>query len=261
MSNILITGGTGQLGRSLSGIFSEKLLSHTIASRNKPTGALDWCKLDLATGEGCDEAVSGKKIIFHLASATANPSYATDVEGTKRLLDAAARNGVAHFIYISIVGIDRVPLKYYKIKLKTEAEIQASGVPNTILRATQFHDFVDFMLGRFLRFPVGILPKKALVQPVETRAVAWKLFQLSKGHPLNGTVEMGGPEVLTLGEMANAWLDARRKSKWIVNLPSLNAVTKALAGGGLTTPENSMECLTWQDWLREKYGVREEFLF
>ena len=258
---MLITGGTGLLGRSLSGIFSENLLPCTIASRHKPPGAMDWRKLDLATGEGCDEAVAGKKILFHLASDAANPSYTTDVDGTKRLLDAAARNGVAHFIYISIVGIDRMPLKYYKIKLAAEQEIILSGVPYTILRATQFHEFVDFMLNKLLPYPVGMLPKKALVQPVESRAVAWKLFRLSKGAPLNSTVEMGGPEVLTLGEMANAWLGARRKSKWILNLPSLTASNKALAAGGLTTPENSMECLTWQDWLREKYGAKEDFLF
>ncbi len=261
MSSMLITGGTGLLGRSLSGILQEGLVPHQITSRKKPMGGADWTRLDLTTGEGMAEAVAGKRIIFHLASATQNPNPEADVEGTKRLLDATASHGVAHFIYISIVGIDRVPLKYYKIKLATEQEIIRSGVPYSILRATQFHDFVDFMLGRFLHFPVGILPKKAMVQPVETRAVAWKLFQLSKSAPLNGTVEMGGPEVLTLGEMANAWLDARRKSKWIVNLPSLNSTVKALASGGLTTPENSMECLTWQDWLAEKYGVREEFMF
>lgn len=261
MSSILITGGTGLLGRSLSGILKEGLVPHQIASRNKPPGGADWARLDLRTGEGASEAIAGKKTIFHLASATQGPSFEADVEGTKRLLDAAVAHDVKHFIFISIVGIDRVPLKYYTIKLAAEQQIINSGVPFTILRATQFHDFVDFMLGRFLRFQVGVLPKKALVQPVETRAVAWKLFQLSKNAPLNGTVEMGGPEVLTLGEMADAWLDARRKSKWIINLPALNATTKALAAGGLTTPENSMECLTWQDWLREKYGVKEEFLF
>lgn len=261
MANILITGGTGLLGRSLSGIFNEKLLPHAIAGRTKPPGGLGWYKLDLTTGEGCDEAVSGKKIIFHLASSTAIPSYATDVEGTKRLLDAAAKNGVGHFLYISIVGIDKVPLEYYDIKLKTEQEIRTSGVPYTILRATQFHDFADFMLKRFLKFRIGILPKKALVQPVETRAVAWKLFQLSKGAPLNGIVEMGGPEVLTLGEMAKVWLKVQSKTKLILNIPPLAAPLRALEAGGLTTKNNAMECQSWQEWLAEKYPAREEFLF
>ncbi|MEK7257740.1 MAG: NAD(P)H-binding protein [Bacteroidota bacterium] len=258
MSQILITGGTGLLGKSLASILKENLLPYTLASRSKPPGGAPWTPLDLVTGEGIEQAVAGKRIIFHLASATRKPSRQADVEGTKRLLEAAAKNGVAHFIFISIVGIEKVPMKYYKLKLEAEREIIASGLPYSILRATQFHEFVDFLLRKTLAAPFAWLPKKGLVQPIETRAAAWKLFQLMKGRPLNGTVEIAGAEILTAGELAKSWLKIQGKRRLILNLPPIGSALRAIAAGGLTKKEAAVDCQTWQDWLAEKYASKHD---
>jgi len=119
-SEILITGGTGTLGKELTGIFRQHSIPYLIASRTNPSNLDNWLHIDLETGEGIEEATKEKKIIFHLISGTKKFSKNNDIEGTKRLLQEAKENGASHFIYISIVGIDKVPITYYQYKLQAE---------------------------------------------------------------------------------------------------------------------------------------------
>lgn len=127
---------------------------------------------DLSTGEGLEEAIYGTDVIVHCASST-RKTRQTDVEGTGRLLQAAARVGVAHFVFISIVGVDRNPYyPYYRMKLEVERIVERSPVPWTILRATQFHEFVLRIIRFLERLPVMIMPKGFLLQPIETGEVA-----------------------------------------------------------------------------------------
>jgi uncharacterized protein YbjT (DUF2867 family) len=116
---------------------------------------------------------------------------------------------VQHLVYVSIVGVDAVPLGYYRAKLDCERIIAESGVPFTILRATQFHDFVA---GAFLaqrRLP-RVVTLDVPFQPISTEAVAGRLASLVTAAPANGRVDdLGGPEVLPMAELARQWLEAR----------------------------------------------------
>ena len=120
----------------------------------------------------------------HRASATRDPllGRSTDVGGTRRLLDSARAAGVGHVVFISIVGIDRVAFPYYRTKLAAEAAVREGGVPWSILRATQFHGFVDFLLAGFSRVPrLCTVPLAWQLQPVDETEVARRVNEIALG--------------------------------------------------------------------------------
>lgn len=127
MSQILITGGTGTLGRALSSLLSQSGIVHTIGSRSNRVLMPNRVLCDLLKNEGVSEAVADKKIIFHLATDLKN-----DEQMTRNLLQAIVPHSDVHLIYMSIVGIDKVPFAYYKKKLAAEQLIKESGVPFTL---------------------------------------------------------------------------------------------------------------------------------
>src|SRR5262245_5581061 len=152
---VLVTGGTGRLGRALIPLLSTTGHSVTILSRVQRAGPglhVSCAVGDLITGAGLREAVVEIDCIVHLASDSRN-ARAVDVEGTRRLVDHARAAGVKHLVYVSIVGVDRIPFAYYQCKLEAERIVVDSGVPYSILRATQFHSFVAFLLSEAARFP------------------------------------------------------------------------------------------------------------
>ena len=122
MSEVLVTGGTGVLGKQVVARLGFAGLEARVLSRSGRPGTL---RGDLSTGEGLDLAVRGVETIIHCASSPFRKARQTDVEGTKRLLDAAITAGVSRLVYISIVGIDRAPsYPYYRVKLETERVIE-----------------------------------------------------------------------------------------------------------------------------------------
>jgi len=148
-------------------------------------------------GEGLDLAVQGAKTIIHCASSPFRKVRQTDVEGTRRLLDAAAKAGDSHVVYISIVGLDRVPsypvpsYPYYRVKLETERVIEGSPLPYTILRATQFYELVS-MAVRFLeRMPVMVVPNGFPGQPIDAGEVAGRLVELVLSEPAGRVADIG----------------------------------------------------------------------
>lgn len=249
MSDILITGGTGRLGKVLSRLLTRNGTEHTLASRNKPADVDNWMFIDLLNKQGTEQAVEGKKIIFHLAH-----DLKTDSVVTRNLLDALKGKPDVHLIYISIVGIDAVPMAYYREKLKSEQAIAGSGVAYSILRATQFHEYAEYVISSFLRFPVCFLPKKVLIQPVQIEVVAQELLRISQGAPLNGIKNIAGAEVLSLGEMAKRWLQATKKKRIILPFPLRSGLGRALKKGGLTLGTLNPESITWEAWLKKKYS-------
>ena len=214
MVKVLVTGGTGALGHQVV----ETLLKETEATvrvmsrRTPPTTLLprtEWTQADLESGLGLVEAVHDIDVIIHAASDLAHPQQA-DVEGTHALLEQAQAAGVSHISYISIVGIDRIPLPYYKQKMTAEEAIKSSGVPWSILRATQFHSLIDYILLELTKQPlIALLPTELQFQSVDASEVASRLVQMALSTPDGYVPQMGGPEVLTLGEMAHTWLTVR----------------------------------------------------
>src|SRR5688572_10314303 len=154
MSKVLITGGNGLLGRALTPKLIDAGYTVRISSRSprssKARPDVEWAQASLETGEGLEAAVAGVDVILHCASDPTKLKQ-VEIEGTRRLLELAKRHNVSNFFYISIIGVDKVPFKYYAAKYEAEQIIKASGVPYTILRAPQFYGFVDMVLKLFTK--------------------------------------------------------------------------------------------------------------
>ena len=257
--NVLITGGTGHLGRLV--VPRALAAGHTvrIASRRTRTSPsaddVSWAKVDLGKGDGLREALEGIDAIVHAASDLKNTQVA-DVEGTKRLAGAARDAGVSHLLFVSIVGIDRIPYPYYRRKLEAERKLVGTGAPYSILRAAQFHSFIDVLLGSAARFPVVFpLPSGLRVQSVATEDVADRIVRALDDGPNGMLRDYAGPEPMTLDDAAAAWKAARGIRKPTLKFPMLGRTGAGFRGGHNTAPDGERGKITWREWL-ERPGAR-----
>ena len=258
MTSVLVTGGTGALGTELVPLlvtagYDVRVLSRRIAPA-VPAGARA-VPGDLTTGGGLDEAIAAVDVIAHLASDTSGlPSYAkaqrTDVAGTGRLLDAARRAGVKpHLVYISIVGIDKIPFGYYRGKLATEQVIERSGLPYTILRTTQWHTLAAKFCRQLGLLPLVAIPRGVRLQLLDAGEVAQRMARLVQGPPSQHVPEMGGPEALSFAEIARRYFRAAGKRRVVFELPLPGKAAKAFAAGYNLAPDHRDGRITWDDYL------------
>jgi hypothetical protein len=232
---ILVTGGSGTLGRGVV----DRLLAadhqvRVLSRRPRPAGtptALGWVTGELVSGRGLAAAVADVAVIVHCASNPLRPRV--DIDGTRNLVEAARAAGIWHLIDISIVGVDRVPYRYYQAKLQAERLIQASGLPWTILRATQFHQLV--LLGGGGQCCRSTSPgrcspatTRAATSPPTTRSAtapgssSWPTTSATEGgHRPAGQPQEGGRDA------ALGWLAARRPGR----LARRDAAGRGLGGG------------------------------
>src|SRR6266542_855216 len=233
MATVLVTGGTGDLGSKLVERFLARDETVRVLSRKpRPEGmGTEWAQGEMETGEGLAEAVAGADLVVHAATGGGTRAKA-DAPGTRNLLAACKAAGTPHFFYISIVGIEKVPLGYYKAKLECERLIEESGVPWSNLRATQFQTLMDGFLRMFSRVPLVLpVPKSFKFQPIETGEVADRMVSDAAKGPVGRLLDVGGAEVLTFGETAKAWQDARGRRRPIVNVPLMGKVAKGFKEG------------------------------
>ncbi|MGP8303180.1 SDR family oxidoreductase [Streptomyces inhibens] len=255
MATILVTGGTGTLGRPLV----DRLLDdgHDVRSlsRRPHTGTerprLHSYAVDLRDGTGLAEAMAGVDAIVHCATTPTGG----DVEAAGRLVEEAKAAGVPHLVYISIVGVDRVPIGYYRTKLAVERLIEDSGVGWTVLRTTQFHNLVLGVVKAGARSPVLPVPTGVRVQPVEVREVADRLAELAAGEPAGRVADMGGPEVLTARDLVRATLEAGGRRRLLMPLWLPGSGAAALRRGGNLTPEHADGRRTYAEFLAERAGA------
>ncbi|WP_414581797.1 SDR family oxidoreductase [Scytonema sp. PCC 10023] len=253
-SKILVTGGTGSLGS----LVVDRLRTvgcdlHTLSRSGRP-GTVQG---DLLTGEGIEQAVKGIDVIVHCASSPSNPRQ-VDVEGTKRLLQAAERADVSHIIFVSIVGVDRNPFyPYYGMKLEVEQMIEQASIPWTILRATQFQEFV-FKVIQFLdRLPVMMMPKGFLLQPIQTGEVADRLVELALSAPGGRVPDVGGPEVWTAAELARAYFQATGRKRRIVEVPIPGKIAQAFRAGAQLCPDQKYGKIRWDEFLSQRLHLEK----
>lgn len=247
---VLVTGGTGVLGRRVVERLDAAGVGSRVLSRGGRPGTV---RGDLLTGEGLDAAVRGVDTIVHCASSPYRKARQVDVGGTRRLLESAAAAGVSHVIYISIVGVDRAPsYPYYRVKLETERVVEASPVPHTILRATQFYDLVLMAVRSLDRLPVMLVPAGFLGQPVDAGEVADRLAEIALSGPAGRAPDVGGPDVRTLASAARGYLDVLRSRKRIIEFPSPGKMARAVRAGALTCPENAYGRVRWEEFLRDR---------
>lgn len=234
MSVVAVTGGTGVLGQRVVGLLEDR--GHEVRVISRRTG------FDLTKRDDASAAVSGADYVVHAASATRRFGR-SDPEQTSNLVAAGGR--VRHLVYVSIVGIDAIPYRYYRRKLACERIVEGSGVAHTILRATQFHELVAGVLSGLARLPFVPLPLDLKAQPVAAGEVAGRCVDLLEGPPRGRAPDFGGPEILTLREAIELWPARIRAAP----LPPAGRVLRAFAAGLNTTLEEPRGVQTWAEYL------------
>jgi nucleoside-diphosphate-sugar epimerase len=216
---------------------------------NVPAGA-EHSRVDLTSGEGLAQALAGADTVVDAAnSTTTKAAEAVLVAGTRRLLEAETTAGVGHHLAISIIGIEQVPMKYYRAKLAQEEAIDSAIVPFSILRASQFHQLVDDTFAAAARF--GVRPTGAAkVQPIDSTVVAARLADAALAGPAGRLPDIAGPKVQTLSELSRAWAGARGKHRLPLRVPSWGRMGKALAAGALCDPAASTPGEDFEEWLQ-----------
>lgn len=266
----LLTGATGTLGQALCPRLADVGHAVRAASRSPPgnhtvendcgAGDPDWIELDLTDGTGVRSAVDEIDVIVHAATAPRGDSEAVDVHGTERLLAAATDAGISNFVFISTVGVDEIPLTYYEHKLAAERAVEESPVPSTIVRATQFHEFVFDLFESISRLPIWPLPTAFRLQPIDVREVADTVVDHATTEPAGRVPPVGGPEVLTVGDLARTYRDARELRRPIVRLPIPGSVAAGFRSGGALCPDRTVGSVTWPAWLavRDRQALQPE---
>lgn len=249
---VAVVGGTGTLGSLVVADLLGRGERVAVLSRRDagvPAGA-EHRRVDLTSGEGLDLALDGVRAVVDAANSQKGAKE-TLVEGTRRLAEAGARAGVANHVTISIIGIDRVPVSYYKVKLAQEEALEAGEVPWTLLRATQFHQLLDETFAKAARF--GVRPTgSAKVQPIDPAVVAARLAEAALAAPAGRLPDVGGPRVQTLSELSGAWATARGKHRLPLRVPSLGTTGKAVAVGGLCDERAAAPGEDFAEWLRHE---------
>jgi uncharacterized protein YbjT (DUF2867 family) len=249
---VLVTGGTGTLGRLLVPRLREA--GHEVRVLSRKGDGAGVVTGDLSTGEGVREAVAGADVVVHCAG-----SAKGDGEKARNLV-AALPGGVRHLVYISVVGADRVPIEsgidramfgYYGAKHAGEQAVIGSGLPWTILRATQFHDLVLATVRQLTKLPVVPVPGVRF-QPVETAEVAERLAGLALGAPAGLVPDLAGPRVYPFRDLVRGYLDARHKHRALVPVRAPGKAARAMRDGANLAPDRAVGHRTWEDFLAER---------
>ncbi|MGH3433059.1 MAG: SDR family oxidoreductase [Thermocrispum sp.] len=257
-TTVLLTGGTGTLGRSVLPLLRAAGRQVRILSRgtHPPFGGVDYVTGDLATGAGIEAAVAGAEIVLHCAG-----SQKGDDVKTRTLVDAAVPAGVRHLVYISVVGADLTPVVstadramfgYLAAKRASEEIIAASGMPWTTLRATQFHDLMLTTAEALARLPVIPVPSGTRVQPVDAGEVAARLVELTLGEPAGLVPSVAGPRVYPMAELIRGYLRATGKRRPIVPLRLPGQAARAFRAGANIAPDRAVGRRTWEAFLAER---------
>lgn len=242
---IVVIGGTGLIGKKLINLLNQQGHETLAASPSKGINTL--------TGEGLAQALTGAHVIVDVSN---SPSFEDQAvldfftTSGRNLVAAAKAAGVGHYVAVSVVGTDRLPGSgYFRAKLAQEKLIKESGIPYTILQATQFFEFVSSIVyaatvGDTVRVPSSYL------QPIAADDVAAALADIAPGTPLNGTVELAGPEKIRLNELAQRHLNAARDTRKVITDEAAGYFGTPLNDQSLTPGENPrLGTIRFVDWL------------
>jgi uncharacterized protein YbjT (DUF2867 family) len=226
---ILVTGGTGTLGRPT--VERLRAAGHDVRILSRTAGP-DRATGDVTTGAGLPEALRGVETVLHLATSSGKK----DVRQTRNVVDAARAAGVSHLLYISIVGVDVNPFPYYRAKFESERVIEGSGIPYTILRATQFHNLIVRYVDDLHRWLPFIMSFDVLDQPIAVEEVADRVVELTEAGPSGMAADIGGPEQLPLRTLIDLWRAASGTSKRVVTVKPWGRSIRAFKAGVHMTP-------------------------
>jgi uncharacterized protein YbjT (DUF2867 family) len=260
MAKILVTGGTGHLGRDL--VPALRNSGHDLrllARKAQPDRSVEWAIGDLATAEGLEDALRGIDTVVHAATLSpiakrgmrfvdffSSPSN-VDIDGTRHLLAASQRAGIGHFIFVSIVGLEGCTLPYSRVKLAGERLVRESPLSWSVIRATPFYYLLAKMLGGLRWLPVWPLPTSPS-NPVDTRDVATYIAQAVDDGKRGMRPEIGGPDVMPFSTFGRRYRDALGLRRLVVPLPISRKMSLAM---GLVETVEHLGKRRWMDWLSE----------
>jgi uncharacterized protein YbjT (DUF2867 family) len=242
---IVVIGGSGLIGKKLVNNLRQD--GHEVVSASPSSG------VNAVTGEGLAQSLAGARVVVDVANA---PSWEDDAvlaffeTSSRNLLAAEAAAGVGHHVALSVVGTDRLLASgYFRAKMSQENLIKASTIPYTIVRATQFFEFVGGIAqfstqGQTVRLP------PAMMQPIVSDDVAAALADVAVAEPLNGTVELAGPEPIRMDELVRRFLKATGDARTVTTDPKALYYGTAVNNQSLTPGDNPRLGPTrFDDWL------------
>lgn len=261
MERVLVTGGSGALGREVVARLLEKKYTVRVLTRQRALSAASDVELArgfIATGEGVRESLSGVEIVVHCATSPFRKTWQVDVEGTRHLVEGAKAAGVAHLLYISIVGIDKTSYPYYAAKLAAEEIIQRSGLPYTIVRATQFYSLIQ-LVTRMLnggKLPLALVDREIKFQGIDGREVAERLVELVERGPAQRVSDIGGPQVRTLEDLMKVAFQAQGRRVAMIPVRIPGVLANVLRSGINLSPEYAVGKTTWEEFLKRENAMQ-----
>jgi uncharacterized protein YbjT (DUF2867 family) len=233
---VLVTGATGTLGRDVVAVLKERGHDVRGLSRSRP----GYTHGDLLTGEGLAEAIHGVDVVVHAAT-----DGRKDVAATRKLIEALKAGGKPQLVFVSIVGVDRIPLGYYKDKVAIEWMVTEYG--GTSLRASQFHDLVLSLAKALTKLPLVAFYPAFDLRPVEVHDVAVRLAEVVEGELPATPADFSGPQRRSARDLWQAYLRATGKRRLLVPVRLPGRIFRALRAGAGTGPGGGSG--TWEEYL------------
>lgn len=211
---VVVIGGTGLIGKKV--VQNLRQQGHEVVAASPSSG------VNAMTGEGLSAALSGAQVVVDVAN---SPSFQDEAvmeffeKSGRNLLAAEANAGVKHHVALSVVGTDRLQASgYFRAKLVQEDLIKKSSIPYTIVRATQFFEFVGAIAqsgadGQTIRLP------PAMMQPIVSDDVAAAVADVATSQPLNATIEIAGPDAIRMDDLARQFMQANGDSRQVITDP------------------------------------------
>jgi uncharacterized protein YbjT (DUF2867 family) len=256
---VLVTGGTGTLGRLVVPRLQDAGCEVRVLSRHSRAGGADieFVAGDLASGDAVQAAVQGAEIIIHCAGTRQG-----DEDKARHLVQAASRAGTRHLVYISVVGADRIPISggidramfgYFGSKFAAERVVADSGLPWTTLRATQLYESMLQLVQRMSRLPVIPVSAGWRFQPIEAGEVADRLVELAFDTPSGGLVpDIAGPRAYDMAELVRTYLQTTGRHRLILPVWLPGKANQAFRAGANLAPDRAVGRRTWEAFLAEQ---------
>lgn len=253
MNTIALVGGSGQVGRALiPDLVQLGAIPRVLSRRERPENApasIQWSTVDYGdkTRRSLAAALSGVDAVVLTVGGAREPDIVRAV--------AQECAPETHLIYLSIVGIERLPMSYYRVKLRSERIVQSGGQPWTILRATQFHSLVWGVLAGLAKLPGVMFVPRIRVQSVAVADVSARLAELTQGPPRGFAPEIGGPEIYDLESAAERFLAARGKKRRIKTFTVPGKLRRGLEAGANLTPDHADGTSTFDDYVERRIAA------
>lgn len=242
-----VAGGTGTVGRHI--VEAAQRRGHDVIVLSRRTG------VDVQTGTGPDAALDGADVVVDALNTTTlstKKAVAFFRSATGRLLEAERRAGTPHHVVLSIVGIDGIDTSYYAGKLAQERAVAESGIPHTIARSSQFHEFAQQIAGQTSIGPLTLAPK-TLMRPVAAREVGEHLVRLAEGAPQGRAADLVGPRDEVLADLIRRMYAQDGIRRRVIEVPFPGAYGLGLASGALRGDGTAeVGTSTFDEWLESR---------